>query len=251
MTAASNRIAVIALAGADERNRVDFPLARAVADGVEAARRDSEVWAAVVHSTRADFCAGTDPEALREAMAGGAFALDGLSVAGMLAEIEVPVVCAVGGAAFDQGLEMALACDLRVADAGAVFRESRAADGATPWDGGTQRLPRLIGRARALEMLLAGREVDAETALQWGLVNEVVADGEALPRAMRLAERIVRHGPIALRYLKEAVASGMDGTLAHGLRLEADLSFLLQSTQDRSEGIASFLERRRPEYRGE
>ena len=248
---ASNHIAVITLSGADDRNRVDFPLARAVADGVDAARRDPDVWAVVVHSERADFCAGTDPDALREAAAGGAFALDELAAASRIAELETPVVCAIRGAAFDQGLEIALACDLRVADATAVFRESRAANGAMPWDGGTQRLPRLIGRARAMEMLLTGGEVDANLALEWGLVNEVTEDGESLPHAMRLAERIVQHGPIALRYLKEAVASGMDGTLAHGLRLEADLSFLLQSTRDRSEGIASFLERRRPNYRGE
>ena len=247
-----SRIAAITLSSPRAGNRVDFALAYSLADRVEAARRDDEVWAVVLTAEGADFCAGTDADALREARAaGGGFALDALRVARLVAEIEKPVVCAIQGAAFEQGLEIALACDLRVADSTAVFRMSQAAVGAMPWDGGTQRLPRLIGRSRALEMLLTGAEVDAERALAWGLVNEVVEEGQAPARATRLAEEIARHGPIALRYLKEAVGAGMDGTLARGLGLEADLSVLLQSTRDRGEGIASFLERRRPEYRGE
>ena len=249
---ASGHIAVIALSGADARNRVDFALAYALADQIEAARRDDNIWAVVICAEGADFCAGTDPDALREAAsASGDFGADALRVASRIAEIEAPVICAVSGAVYDQGLEIALACDLRVADSTATFREGRAADGGMPWDGGTQRLPRLIGRSRAVEMLLTGGEVSANLALEWGLVNEIVEEGRAPARATRLAEEIVRHGPIALRYLKEAVNSGLDGTLERGLRLEADLSFLLQTTRDRREGIASFLERRRPEYRGE
>ena len=249
---ASDHIAFITLSGADARNRVDFPLAYALADRIEAARQDDGVWAVVVNAEGADFCAGTDPDSLREAAAaGGGFGADALRVASRIAEIEAPVICAASGAAFDQGLEIALSCDLRVADSTAVFRDGRAAAGGMPWDGGTQRLPRLIGRPRAMEMLLTGREADAALALEWGLVNEVVEDGGAPARATRLAEEIVRHGPIAMRYLKEAVGSGLDGTLERGLRLEADLSFLLQSTRDRREGISSFLERRRPRYRGE
>ena len=119
-----------------------------------------------------------------------------------------------------------------------------------PWDGGTQRLPRLIGRSRAMEMLLTGRSVTAADALEYGLVNEVVEAGGSAERAMELASLIAGHGPVALRYLKEATLNGMDGTLEQGLRLEADLSFLLQSTQDRGEGISSFLQRRRPTYQG-
>ena len=248
---ASSHIAVIALSGADARSRVDFALAYALADRIEAARRDDNIWAVVICAEGADFCAGTDPDALREAASAGDFGADALRVASRIAEIEAPVICAMSGAVFDQGLEIALACDLRAADSTATFREGRAADGGMPWDGGTQRLPRLIGKSRAVEMLLTGREVSADLALEWGLVNETVEEGRALARATRLAEEIVRHGPIALRYLKEAVNSGLDGTLERGLRLEADLSFLLQSTRDRREGIASFLERRRPEYRGE
>ena len=251
-TGADSRIAIIALSNPDNGNRIDLPTAYALADRIEAARRDDGVWAVVIAGEGADFCLGTDADALRDASAsGGGFALDALAVARRIAEVEVPAICAIQGAAFEQGMEIALACDLRIADSTAVFRCAQASAGEIPWDGGTQRLPRLIGRSRALETLLTGREIDAQTALSWGLVNEVAEEGQALARATAIAERIVQHGPIALRYAKEAVNAGLDGTMANGLRLEADLSFLLQSTRDRAEGIASFLERRMPEYRGE
>ncbi len=214
------------------------------------ARQNRDVWVVVVDALGGDFCAGTSPDSLR-AVSQDSARLDSLRVARAIAEIEKPVVCAIQGAARDQGMEIALACDLRVADSTATFSLSQALFGSMPWDGGTQRLPRLVGRSRAVEMLLTGREIESGQALEYGLVNEVVGAGEAASRAMELASDIARHGPIALRYLKEAVNSGLDGTLERGLRLEADLSFLLQSTDDRREGIASFLERRRARYGGE
>ena len=124
-------------------------------------------------------------------------------------------------------------------------------DGAMPWDGGTQRLPRLVGRTRAMEMVLTSRLVDAREALEIGLVNQVVEPDRVLRRSLDVASTIAGQGPIAARYLKEAVLKGLDMTLEQGLRLEADLSFLLQSTTDRAEGIQSFLEKRKPEYKGD
>ena len=176
---------------------------------------------------------------------------DPLRLAKHVAEIEKPVICAIHGSTYDQGLEVALACDVRIADATAKFRMGHILSGEMPWDGGTQRLPRLIGPSRAHEMLLTGREIDAAEALDFGIVNQVVEPGAASQRAHEVAEAMTKHGPIAMRYLKEAVLSGLDGTLEQGLRLEADLSFLLQSTDDRREGIESFLQRRSPTYRGQ
>ena len=194
-----------------------------------------------------DFCAGTDADALAATVEDDS-RLSDLRAAQTIADIEKPVVCALRGAVHEQGLEIALACDVRIADSTATFAMRQALSGSMPWDGGTQRLPRVIGRSRAVEMLLTGRELDAETALSIGLVNEVVPDGDAGRRAAEIAAEIAKHGPIALRYLKEAVLTGSDGALSQGLRLEADLSFLLQSTSDRSEGITSFLQRRAPSY---
>ncbi len=211
----------------------------------ERLRQDDAVWVLVLTGQGEVFFEGADlPPGAAQAT---------LSIARMasaVAEIEKPVIAAINGDALDQGLELALACDIRVASDRGRFGLTRVEAGLIPRDGGTQRLPRLIGRARALEMILTSRLIDAAEAKHIGLVSEIAAPSDVLPRAQEIASAIAKHGPIASRYLKEAVLHGLDMTLSQGLRLEADLSFLLQSTADRAEGIDSFLERREPDYRG-
>ena len=171
--------------------------------------------------------------------------------ASFLAEVEVPVIAAINGNALDHGLELALACDLRIAARGAVLGITDVSRGRLPWDGATQRLPRLIGSGRALEMLLTSRLVSAEEARSMGLVNVVVEPGEVKPAAQELALSIARTAPIAARYIKEAARHGLDMALDQGLRLEADLNIILQSTKDRTEGIRTFQEKGQPHFTGE
>jgi enoyl-CoA hydratase/carnithine racemase len=200
------------------------------------------------------FCAGTDPVLLEEARRLSATALadllDGYRVASSIAAIQRPVVAAIEGAAYEQGLELALAADVRVAGEGATFRLDHVGQGLIPWDGGTQRLSRVAGPSRALEVLLTGRTVQAAEALEMGLVNRLVPHGHALEAARELAHAIARGGPIAARYAKEAVHAGLDLSLEQGIILETDLTMVLQTTADRMEGIRSFLERRTPTFRG-
>ena len=170
--------------------------------------------------------------------------------AGTLAGIAVPVIASINGDALDQGLEMALACDLRVAAEDARLGITDLAKGVVPWDGGTQRLPRLVGRGLALEMLLAGRVLDAQEALEAGLVHQVAPRRDLEAAVERLAATLAGNAPIAQRYAKEAVIKGADGTMEQGLRLEADLNILLQGTEDRAEGIASFIEKRTSRFVG-
>ncbi len=245
----SQHVATMTIESSEHGSTIDFETAYSLSDAASEIRQRDDVWVAVLETDCDDFCLGTSPE-VAEAVLGAGSAQAPLRVGQTLADIEKPVLCAVQGGVQDQGLEIALACDVRIADSSATFAMTQVLSGAIPWDGGTQRLPRLIGRSRAVDMLLTGRRLGAEEALGIGLINEFVEPGKAAERAMELASVISEHGPIALRFLKEAVLNGMDGTLEHGLRLEADLSFLLQSTQDRSEGISSFLERRRPTYQG-
>ncbi len=168
-----------------------------------------------------------------------------------LAGLAIPVLVALNGDATGPGLELALAGDLRICVPTARFGFSGLARGVLPQDGGTQRLPRLVGPAWARDMLLTGRMVDAKEALAIGLVNRVTEQpGELKTAIEELAAEITRGSPIGARYAKEAVVKGMDLALDQGLRLEADLNVILQSTSDRAEGIRSFLEKRGPKFSG-
>ena len=246
----SEYVAAITIESSEEGNRIGFETAYSLSDAATEIRQRDDVWVVVLRSDGNDFCTGVSTEVTEAALLPDA-QIGSVRIAQAIADIEKPVVCAIQGMAQDQGLEIAISCDLRIAETDSTFAMKHILNGIMPWDGGTQRLPRLIGRSRAIDMLLTGRRVAASEALEIGLVNEVVGQGKTSERAMELATLIAGHGPVALRYLKEAVLNGMDGTLDQGLRLEADLSFLLQSTEDRSEGISSFLERRNPTYRGQ
>jgi enoyl-CoA hydratase/carnithine racemase len=161
-----------------------------------------------------------------------------------------PIIAAVNGFALGGGLELALACDIRIAAAGATLGLTDVNLAIIPGGGGTQRLPRLIGRGKALELILTGARIPADEALRIGLVERVVPGGEALKAATELARSMAAKAPVALRYAKEAVVKGLELPLADGLRLEGDLSTLLRTTEDRLEGAKAFLEKRSPRWTG-
>jgi enoyl-CoA hydratase len=161
-----------------------------------------------------------------------------------------PIIAAVNGFALGGGLELALACDIRIAALDATLGLTEINLAIIPGGGGTQRLPRLVGRGKALEMILTGARIPADEALRIGLVERVVPTGEALKAATELARAIAAKAPVALRYAKEAVVKGLELPLADGLRLEGDLSTLLRTTEDRVEGAKAFLEKRAPRWIG-
>ncbi len=175
-----------------------------------------------------------------------------MQVGRAVASLSVPVLVALNGDATDHGLELALAGDIRLAASDAEFAFTLPSAGNFPFDGATQRLPRLVGPGWARDMLLTGRRIDSAEALSIGLVNRVSGPGEGpLQLACKLAEEIMEGGPLGARYVKEAVALGADLALGQALGLEADMNVILQSTADRAEGIASFLQRRAPTFTGE
>ena len=251
-------MAVVTLSCPASNNRIDQTLAEEIRQVCREIREDSDVNLVLFTGKGHCFSAGRQPvpsdEVTGEVKTGPpAYHQDwiaGLRVADSVAKLPMPVVMALNGDALDQGLELALAGDIRVADENARFGLTDLASGGFPWDGGTQRLPRLVGPAWAQDLILTGRVLDAHQALELGLVNRVTPPGQALAEARELAEQILRGGPLAARYLKEAIYQGVDLALPQGLALEADLNIILQSTRDRAEGLASFAEKRPPRYSG-
>src|SRR5258705_5804567 len=161
-----------------------------------------------------------------------------------------PIIAAIRGYAFGGGLELALACDIRVAAEDAQLGLTEINLAIIPGGGGTQRLPRLVGRGKALEMILTGMRIPAAEALRIGLVERVVPLAEHPSAAQALARQIADKAPIALRYAKESVVGGLGLPLADGIRLENDLSTLLRTTEDRIEGAKAFVEKRKPRWSG-
>lgn len=161
-----------------------------------------------------------------------------------------PVVAAVNGYAFGGGLELALACHLRVFARNAKVGLPEVGLGLLPGYGGTQRLPRIVGRGRALEMILTGDPVDAETAYRFGLANRLAEPGAAPGEARKLASTILARGPVAVRLALEAVLRGESGGVAEGMKAERDLFGLAAATEDMKEGTGAFLAKRKPAFRG-
>lgn len=185
----------------------------------------------------------SDPFAGREA------ALIGQEVMNSLAALPFPTVAAINGFALGGGLELALAADMRVASSSAKLGLPEVGLGLIPGYGGTQRLPRLIGKGLALELIFTGRHVSAEEALAMGLVNRVADD--ALAASLELARLAAKNAPVSLGLAKEAVVRGLDASLSEGLEIEADLFGMVTTTRDMREGTAAFLEKRSPEFEGE
>ena len=161
-----------------------------------------------------------------------------------------PIIAAIRGIALGGGLELALACDIRIAGDDALLGLTEVNRAIIPGGGGTQRLPRLVGRGKALEMILTGQRIDAAEALRIGLVERVVPAAEVMEAARALARELAGRAPVAMRYAKEAVVKGLGMSLDDGLRLEGDLSTLLRTTEDRLEGARAFLEKRKPNWKG-
>jgi enoyl-CoA hydratase/carnithine racemase len=224
-------------------NRFTHAMAAAFVDACEAAE-DADVGVVVVSGRGAAFCrglaAGVDAQDLRK----------GRNPVEALAAISKPVLAVLAGAAEGAGAALALAADLRIATPRAAFRFSDAAAGGMPCFGATQRLPRIVGRPRALEILLLGAAVTARDAERLGLVSSVVPASRLEQAVSRLVGTLRRQGPLAVVLAKEAVRRAGDLPLGDGLRLEEDLYVLLQTTSDRREGVRSFLEKRRPRFRG-
>ena len=198
------------------------------------------------------FVAGADIKEL--AQAEGLKAVDlarkGQRLTRMLEELGKPVIAAINGFALGGGCELAMACTLRIASENAVFGQPEVNLGIIPGYGGTQRLTRLVGKGRAMELVLTGRNVDANEALAMGLVNKVVPAGELAEATAKLAGSLMKKGPVALRLSIAAVNTGESMGLDDALSLEAHYFGVCAATDDCKEGLTAFVEKRKPEFKG-
>jgi enoyl-CoA hydratase/carnithine racemase len=250
------RVALITLDSAPG-NAIGSDLAQGLLEACRRISENDEVQVVVVTGKGDFFCCGSR---LEEAVATGASLSDAAAslddeavryeVSSVIGLIDRPVIAAINGDAFGQGLELALACDVRIAAEEARFGFPSVATGLMPMDGGTQRLPRIVGKGRALEMILSGQLIGARQALDIGLVSQVVPANQVMEKVEAMSQTMATKAPISLRYVKEAVNKGMDLTLDQGIRLEADLYFLIHTTEDRTEGIRAFQQKRKPEFKG-
>ncbi len=198
------------------------------------------------------FVAGADINELdrRDRVAGRSETRRRQEVYTRIEQLEIPSIAAIRGWALGTGLELAMVCTLRLAAEGAKLGQPEVKLGILPGAGGTQRLPRLVGMGRAMEMVLTGEPVDAVRAYEMGLVNRVVPAETLMEEAKKLAGLLAKRPKLAIQYAKEAVLRFSEGSLAHGLAHESYLHALACGSQDKKEGVAAFLEKRKPKFTG-
>ena len=245
--------ALLTLNRPEALNALSFDILREIGDAFDEVAGWKDVRALLITGAgEKAFCAGADIKELRnrtltEQKRGAEF---GQSVFAKLDTLPFASIALVNGYAFGGGAELALASTFRLAGANAVFGLPEIKLGLIPGYGGTQRLPRLIGEGRALEIIMTGRSVKAEEAERIGLVS-MIADGDLIEAGLEFAGRFTRYSLPALEFARRAVQRSGDGPLHEGLKLEADLSTLAYQTRDAEEGMAAFEEKRKPEFADE
>ncbi|MGE3540541.1 MAG: enoyl-CoA hydratase/isomerase family protein [Candidatus Tectimicrobiota bacterium] len=251
----TDQVAILTLNRPAVRNAMNREMRSALMEALQRVREDADIRVAVITGAGTTFCAGAD---LKERAQSGRAA--DASVASVIAtdpeamystmRMEKPLLAAIDGHCLAAGFELALACDLRICTPEARFGLPEILRGFFPGGGGPQRLMRAIPQAVAMEMILTGNPIDADTARQIGLVSRVVPATELLSTARQIAARIASHAPLAVRAVKEVAYAALDETLAQSLRFGGSLRWIIGQTEDAREGPRAFAERRAANYQG-
>lgn len=234
----------------DARNALNLEVRKLLARHLTAMGEDPAIRAIVLTGNEKSFAAGADIKEMA-----GAGAIDMLlrgthKLWRTISACPKPVIAAVNGFALGGGCELAMTCDIIIAGEGARFGQPEIKIGIVPGGGGTQRLTRAIGKYKALRYMLTGDMFSAKEAFDMGLVSEVVPDGEVQSRAIAMARQIAELGPLAVEQIKECVLRGLDASLDTGLALETKANQMLFASQDQKEGMAAFIEKRKPNFTG-
>lgn len=243
-------VALCRLARPEARNALSPELMAELADAVAAFDDDPEIRCIVIAGGTEAFASGADIGALRERSFQESLTHPSAAFWKRLAACRTPLVAAVSGWALGGGCELALVCDMIVSSSSTVFGQPEITLGIIPGGGGTQRLARVVGKQRAMELVLTGRRFDAAEAERLGIVNRVCEPHEWLEGALELARRVAERPPLAARLAKQAVLAAEETPMSAGLETERRLYELSMATEDRVEGMDAFLEKRRPRFRG-
>jgi len=250
-TSLDGGVALLRLNRPEVRNALSPEVMDRLASELERMDPDPEVRCVVIAGSEEVFAAGADIKAMSERSFAEALYHPAAEFWKRLAKVKTPMVAAVSGYALGGGCELALSCDMIVASETARFGQPEITLGIIPGGGGTQRLARVLGKQRAMELVLTGRLFDAEMALEMGLVNKVAKKKQWLEEAMALARTVAERPPIAARLAKQAVLAAEEMALSAGLDAERRLYEISMATEDRVEGMRAFLEKREPRFRGQ
>jgi enoyl-CoA hydratase/carnithine racemase len=245
-----DQVGVVTLDRPEARNALSPQLMQELSDAIDAFDADEGVRCIVLAGSDDVFAAGADIKAMAERSFQDVLNASTMPFWQRIAACRTPLIAAVSGFALGGGCELALLCDMIVASETAEFGQPEITLGIIPGGGGTQRLARVLGKQRAMELVLTGRRIEATEALQLGLVNKVTSRRQWREEALMMAEVIARRPPLAARLAKQAVLAADEMALAAGLAHERRLYELAMATEDRVEGMQAFIEKRRPEFRG-
>ena len=233
-------------------NALDAEVLEELRQALDIAEKDESIKALIVTGEGRAFVAGADisAQSALDLEGGRNWGRNGSAIFRRLELLPIPTIAAVNGFALGGGCELALACDMIFASTKAKFGQPEVSLGITPGFSGTQRLPRRIGKARAMEMILTGRMMKADEALQVGLVNKVTDPEALLDEAEEMARSILKNEPLAVKYAKAAVSRGLEMDLDSGIALENELFAMCFAAEDQKEGMQAFLEKRAAEFKG-
>jgi enoyl-CoA hydratase/carnithine racemase len=249
-TSVDGHVALCRIDRPEARNALSPEVMEEMAGAIEGFDADPEIRCIVIAGSDEVFASGADIGALRERTFQESLVHPSASFWKRLAACRTPMIAAVSGWALGGGCELALVCDLIVASETAEFGQPEITLGIIPGGGGTQRLARVVGKQRAMELVLTGRRIEAGEAERMGFVNVVTRKKQWLEQALELAQRIATRPPIAARLAKQAVLAADEAPMSAGLEIERRLYELSMATEDRIEGMDAFLEKRRPNFRG-
>ncbi len=234
----------------DVLNALNMKLMEELVSTLEELDKDNEVRCIVLTGSDKAFAAGADIKEMAEASAMEMLQRDQFARWDRIRKIKKPIIAAVSGFALGGGCELAMTCDIIIASESAKFGQPEINLGVIPGAGGTQRLTRAVGKAKAMEMVLTGSMLTAEEAKQWGLVVKVVPNEYLVEEAKTMAKLIASKPPMAVRLGKEAVLKAFDTTMEGGLEFERKNFYMLFASEDQKEGMKAFVEKRKPEWRG-